>query len=221
MRLYTIEERKTDGVDLLEIDSDYYIGTGHEVGQAIPLGKTLRDKIDILMGKMKDCTQLGPVFEDGSPNPWHGKDPSSLRLPKLKAASFSDDGLRLIQEKNRDRAAMVNICTAAGERGKLMWTARSYSQHFYHGRVRQRHDDFVTHDKDCNFWSGTPTAGTEILVMGHGQQDEPHAVVLMHPGSGFRLRRTGDLGDATPELHVLWTGEELLCFTPKRFKKAA
>ncbi len=223
MRLFTVDERKKNGIRLVQMEGDYFISTGHTVGQAIPLGKTMRDLVDGLMSKLRTSTK-DEFIEDGGerkPNPLYGVNPDSIPPPRITQASFSDDGLRLVREKKRDRLAMVNVCTMAGVGGRLFWTARSYEQHLAYGRVRQRHNGFVRHEEGDGGWVGTTTAGVEILAIGHGQQSEPHALIVMHPGAGFRLRRNGELYDASPELHVLWTGDELKCFTPKHLMKKA
>lgn len=198
MRCYTVRENKIDGIDLVEYESDLYIQIGKPVGSYIPLGKTLRDTVSKL-----------------------NSEAGLTALPRIAKASFSSDGQRLIGETKRDRFALVKVETSAGDNGRLIYTARSYDGYNGGGRVRHRHHDFVGHDPALGplSWEGVPDAGIEVVACGMGPQQEAECLLILTPGGGIRLRRTGDVGDATPEIHVLWTGDILLCFTPKRFKK--
>lgn len=117
-----------------------------------------------------------------------------------------------------ERQALVRIETAGGVFGKAFVTSNTYDENMERGHVRRVYHPF-------------PSVGVQALCTPEelarirNGLEFVDVLVLMQPGSSFRIKRTGKLEGAAPWMSVKWdinerTQElELTSHVPERFRR--
>jgi len=208
MKCFTIDEcGATPGIQIDKYDHMYFVvaGQGRSM-EGLTISRTLRDLIDQVMSEGK-----------------------LQRLPLLERCSMrvsARDEVQLIPEQFDDGTALVKVAIGAGEGGTLTYTAATAEMWAgRQGRTFPVFDPFIT---PIDAWRGMAPSGIEVLAIGSGPGGEfgaPEALLRVKQHAAFRLRRTGDIGDAAPFMTVVCRprGRELgiQLITPARYRKAA
>lgn len=130
---------------------------------------------------------------------------TDLRL--LRAEMSTQGTLRFVKERNpKDYRGLIYMATECGPGGGLRLLANSYREELTRGRIRRVYDPF-------------PPLGVEVLAGGVSSNGAPQGLLVMHPGSSFRVERGGELEGASPILIMTWSGSLLRCFPPKKYRE--
>lgn len=136
-------------------------------------------------------------------------------VPWLKRAGIVFEKGVMVLKRERghpQQQALVHIQTAGGVSGRVFMTSNVFSEKLEHGRVVQQYNEF-------------PPVGVEPLCQA-GYSDKLlfegiemlDMLVVMNPGSSFRLQRDGQLEGASPHMFVRWNGRgELRCTRPRKY----
>ncbi len=148
--------------------------------------------------------------------------PPGVPWLKRAAATFNANVLVLKPERGRTQQAqaLVHIQTAGGAGGRVFMSSNVYTEKLERGAVVQQYEQFppVGIEPLCK-----SEYADQLLFEGVEMLD---LLVIMNPGSSFRLRRTGNLRDqhgtqASPLMFVRWNGHDLRCTRPRKFDFAS
>lgn len=102
-----------------------------------------------------------------------------------------------------DRLALLRICPAAGDGGRVRLTANAYDTKLERGSVGRVYRPFP----DAGI---QPLCTDDVLAQANEGVELLDILVMMYPGASFRVIRNGRLRDqtgaeASPEMFVKWT----------------
>jgi len=118
-----------------------------------------------------------------------------VAIDELDLASRESES-RLVREANaRDRRALVAVETVAGEGGSTALYSNLIQE-----TLDQKRRRVIRTARPLADAAGITVIAEAITDTG------PNWLLALEPGASFRIVRSGDLGDAPPELVVLWNG---------------
>lgn len=166
-------------------------------GQPVPVSRTIRDTLDIMLGKMAEALESSAEELDESELQMLRDAISSQSMYLMEADVEPDGRVCKSDGKRRDAFGLVHVALDPGPRQELHYTSQVFSENQTHPRaqVERTYENF-------------PPVGVTVLAENNGQ-----ALIAMAPRSSFRIEVV--LADSDRDPHrsytVRWTGSNLRC----------
>jgi hypothetical protein len=169
MRCFTLKEGLEIGIQPSLRGDDMFIEAGEGPGCGHVM---IEPAFAAVVKKRSESEEYRRLLYNGA---------SVVGMPSVQDVEFTPEADMLRHSERRDGLALVNIYTPAVEHGRLIYTSRMFTETLVNGRVVRKYESFES------------SKGIEVLANGKGPQKEGQYLLLLSPGAGFRLERTGNL----------------------------
>ncbi len=219
MNCFTIGNDVQPGLVARQVDKMWVVSIGHApLATDVPLAKAKRETVNRFVGTLErracgDVRFINLLDED-----WKVTEEQAVEAVEtierdglgVYRMDYQDGelvDLKLPRSKERERAktdALVHVAACINkEDGALIYLSDDGPKVEEGGRMVRRYESF---DK---------AKGVSVVAQGQGFYGEPHGLLRLRPGAGFRLKQEKPAPSGWFEMSLYWTGRDL---KPRVFK---
>lgn len=202
MRCYRIDEAALVGIPLTTTEAGLHI----EVGDArvvldASLDRSVRAARESVLETIRECLKTRKILGHSATEEEMEelKDMEEQAQAELFLIHTDVEQGKIVRERKPSPRALVLVETPPGIGGRIRFKSNSFDEVFEErsGRVRRVYREEF------------PPPGIEVLAVGRDEQHGGRVLLLvMLPGSSFRIERTGELEDLPTTLTVSWKGQK-------------